>query len=304
MASTKPYLRQVGKAFAATSRIMWRHEVPRDAASISYFGLIALIPSVLVLFALSDAFWGWGNFHEPVIQRVVAFFPGSRQFLSSNLDDLTNPSSAVVLSCVIVVFWSSSWIFTFIESAVDRAWGVPSHRTFWERRLLSILFMVLGGTSLLISAVITAVASAVRADTAYGYLTSPETSHFIERIWYFSLIGAGLLTAVLVFTLLFKLVPHCRVLWMEAFSGAAVATILWEIGSLIFVRLLPFFDYQKIYGRMGAFIALLVWLYTSNMIIIFGASFSAQMNKASSRVMLQESGELLRERFRKFPPGL
>jgi len=86
------------------------------------------------------------------------------------------------------------------------------------------------------------------------------------------LIGAGLLIAILVFALIFKWTPHYRVHWSEAFAGAAATTLLWEIGSYIFMRIVPFFDYQRIYGRMGAVIALLVWIYTSNLMLLFGAN--------------------------------
>jgi membrane protein len=303
MALIKSYFHQLSRAFAATGRVMWKHEVPRDAASISYFSLLALIPSILVLIALGDIFLGWMDLRQSVILQVSALVPGSRKFLSSNLDDLTNPSSAIVLSCVAVVFWSSSWIFAFIESAIDRAWGVPSQRTFWERRLLSIAFMILGGTSLLFSAIITALAGAVRAHADSEYLASQMTTYLLDWVWYLILIATGILIAILVFTLLFKLVPHCNVLWVEAFSGAAVATIMWEIGSIVFVWLLPYFNYQKIYGRMGAFIALLVWVYTSNVIIIFGASISAQMNKIAAANMVQGPENLPNERIRRFPSG-
>jgi len=284
--------------------MMWKHEVPRDAASISYFTLVALIPAILVLISLADVFLGWMNLHKSVIQQVVSLFPGSRQFLSSNLDDLRSPSTAVVLSCAIVFLWSSSWIFTFIESAIDRAWGVPSQRTFWERRLLSVTFMALGGISLLISAAITAVVSTARANAVNDVMASSRASFLIGWFWYFVLLGTGLLIAISVFTLLFKLTPHCKVLWIEAFSGAMVATVLWEIGSFIFLKLVPYFDYQRIYGRMGAFIALLVWVYTSNIIMIFGGGFSAQMYKTAPKKIPQESDAAAKGRIRRFPSGL
>jgi membrane protein len=284
--------------------MMWKHEVPRDAASISYFTLVALIPASLVLITLADAFLGWMNLHETVILQVVSLFPGSRQFLSSNLDDLRNPSSAIILTCAIVVLWSCSWIFTFIESAIDRAWGVPSQRTFWERRLLSVAFMALGGISLLVSAAITAVASAARANAVNGALAASGAGYLIGWFWYFVLLGTGLLIAISVFTLLFKLAPHCKVLWIEAFSGALVATVMWEIASFIFLKLVPFFDYQRIYGQMGAFIALLVWVYTSNIIMIFGAGFSAQMYKTAPKKTMQEYSSFSKGRIRRFPSGL
>ena len=167
MVLKKSFFRLFGRSLTASGRLMLKHEIPRDAAAISYFGLVALVPAILVLIALADAFLGWMNLHGTVVSRIVTLFPGSRQFLRSNLNEITTPSPAAVLSCVLVVLWSSSWIFTFIESAINRAWGVSSQRTFWESRLRSVAFVLLVGISLLSSAAITAVISAARTRAAH-----------------------------------------------------------------------------------------------------------------------------------------
>ncbi len=276
---------------AASGRLMLNHEIPRDAAGISYFGLVALIPAILVLIALGDAFLGWLDLHAWVIQQIVNLFPGSRQFLRSSLSEITTPSTAVVLSCFVVVLWSSSWIFTFIESSINRAWGVSSQRTFWESRLRSIAFMILVGTSLLSSAATTAIVSRARVRAHY----------FIGWFWSLVLLGAGFLIAILVFTLVFKWMPHRKVFWREAFSGALVTTLLWEIGSYIFMKIVPFFNYQRIYGKMGAVILLLAWVYTSNLIMLFGANFSAQLHNMRSEEIAPDSSIYIGERLRRFP---
>ncbi len=275
----KPFVRKLGKAMAAAGSLMLKHEVPRDAAGISYFAIVALFPAILVLIALVDVFLGWRNLHEPVVQRIIALFPGSRLFLSANLNEITAPSGTVWFFCIWVVIWSASWIFTFMENAINRAWGAPSLRTFWQSRLLGIAFMLLVGASLLTSAAITAFLSSIQEQAAVIFPESGSANLVIGWLWYFSLLGAGLLIAVLVFALIFKWAPHHKVLWSEAFSGAAATTILWEIGSFVFVKLLPFFDYQRVYGRTGAIIAILVWVYTSILIMLFGANLSAQMHR-------------------------
>jgi membrane protein len=297
----KSFFRRTGQAFAGASRMLLNHEMPRDAAGISYFALLSLIPAILVLIALVDAFLGWMDLHRTVVQQIIALFPGSRQFLRANLDDLTNPSTPVVLSCVVVVLWSFSWIFTFIEGSINRAWGTPNQRTFLESRLRSVALLVLGAICLLTSAATTALVSAMQARTAARIPTSAKANYIMGWFWYLILLGAGLLIAMIVFALIYKLTPHCKVLWREAFSGALVSTVLWEIGSIIFVKLLPFFNYQKTYGRMGAIIALMGWVYTSDLIMLFGANFSAQLNRSSMEKTVQEPGGQLEDKIRSFP---
>jgi membrane protein len=295
------YTRNLGKAFAAAGRKMLDYKIPRDAASISYFGLIALFPAILVLIGLADEFLGRMNLRDIVVQNTIDLFPGSRQFLKANLNDIRNPSTAVVLSCSVFVLWSSSLIFTFIESSINRAWGTPNQKSFWESRLRHFSFMVLGGASLLISSICTVVVTAISSRATARIPTTLKAHYFIVWVWSLVLIGIGLLIAVLVFTLVFKMTPHCTVRWKEAISGAIATTILWEIASFIFVKLLlPVFDYQKIYGRMGTVIALLTWVYTSSLIVLFGANLSAQLHAVALGPQNAESNSLLNDNVSRF----
>ena len=291
----------VGRSLKAAGQLMLKQDIPRDAAGISYFGLIALVPTILVLIALADAFLGKMNLHGTVVQRVTALFPASRQFLRSNLSEITTPSTPVVLSCVFVVLWSSSWIFAFIENSINRAWGISSQKTFWESRIRSIGFMILVGLSLLSSAATTAYVSAVRTRAA-TMTASARANYFIGWFWYFVLLGTGLLIAILVFTLVFKWVPHLKVYWTEALAGGLVSTMIWEIGSYIFGKLVPYyFNYQRIYGKMGAVIALLAWVYTSNLILLFGANFTAQLHGMMWEQTTPNASIYMGEKLRRFP---
>lgn len=278
MKPRKHLFRQTGKAFAAAGRMMLRHEVPRDAAGISYFALVALFPAIIVLIALVDVFLGWMDLHNIVLNRIIDLFPGSSQFLTSNLNEVAAPSTAIVISCIVVVLWSSSWIYTFIESGVNRAWDLTHQRTFWESRMYGIALMALGGFSLLCSAGITTFVSAVRAQAEIHISQSAQAHYYLDWFWHLTLLGTGFLVAVLVFAFVFKWAPHRKVLWMEAFPGALVSTVMWQVGSFIFAEIVPYFDYQRIYGKMGAVIAILVWVYTSNLILLFGANFCAQFH--------------------------
>jgi membrane protein len=280
----KRYFGQLGRSFTATGREMLHHEVPRDAASISYFWLLALFPAILIIITLVDTFLGWLDLHDIVIESIVALYPGSHQFIESTLNEILSPSLSVFFASVIVLLWSSSWIFTFIESSINRAWDISNQRTFWQSRLRAIALVGLAGVSLLSSAAITAFVASARSRTEVHVEASSRVEFFIGWFWSFVLIGAGLLIAVLVFTFVFKWAPHRTVFWKDALSGAVIATIMWQIGSTIFLNLVPYFDYQRVYGRMGAVIALLAWVYTSNLILLFGANFSAQFHWISVNV--------------------
>ena len=259
---------------------MLRNETPRDAAGISYFAIMALFPAILVIIAIADSFLGWMNLKTTVIEVIVGLFPGSDQFIRSNLSEITTPSTAGIVSCLFLVLWAASWIFSFVESSINRAWDIPNQRTFWESRLRTIALLTLGSASLFGLAAITTSVRIVRVRAAmYSNLENLQAfSYFMGWFWYSVLLVAGVLGMIFVFAMIYKWTPNCKVFWSEAFSGAAVVAVMLEFAGYIFMRLVPIFDYQQVYGRMGTVVTLLAWVYTSNMIALFGANFCAQMH--------------------------
>ena len=141
--------------------------------------------------------------------------------------------------------------------------------------------MTLGSVSLFGMAAVTTFLRIVRAravayDSYLGNL--PAITHFMGWFWYSILLATGVMVTIFVLAMIYKWTPHCKVFWKEAFSGAAVAAVMLEFAGYAFMRLVPIFDYQQVYGRMGAVVTLLVWVYTSNMVALFGANFCAQMH--------------------------
>jgi len=86
--------------------------------------------------------------------------------------------------------------------------------------------------------------------------------------------------------MVYKLMPDRNVLWVEALSGAVASAVLWEIASYVFAKLVPLFNYQRVYGRMGVVVGLLTWVYTSSTIMLFGATFSAQLHQPDDQETL------------------
>jgi membrane protein len=265
-------------ALGLATRAMLDPRVPRDAAAISYFGLFAFFPAVLVILAIGNDILGLLDFErKAVIEGIISIFPMSRKFLDANISQITEPSPALVLSCLVIVAWTSTWVFSFMEDALNRAWGVPKQRTFWQSRLRMAGVVLSGGTLLFVSALITAFVTEARSKTtdSMGY----AGDEIISLLWSIPLLTLSFLLAILVFFCIYKLMPDRDVSWREAISGALISSTLWEAGSYIFVRIFPALDYEKIYGQMGAIVALMAWIYTSSIIMLFGANFSAQLHK-------------------------
>src|SRR5688572_2939404 len=104
-----------------------------SAAAMSYFGLLALFPALLLLLAISNQIGAAAE----LLTRAVDVYPGSRTFLRETIRSLASLGPGVILTCIVVVLWAGSWVFSVIERALNRIWGTTS-RTFWHGRAVTI----------------------------------------------------------------------------------------------------------------------------------------------------------------------
>ncbi len=276
MANRLASLRRTGMALVRAFRAMMDYRMPRDAAAISYFSLFALLPSALVVLAVGNDLLSLLGIRTRILNGITSMFPVSHAFLESNMPQIVDPSPALELSCLFVMTWTSTWIFGLIENGLNRAWGVSRRRTFWQSRLRSITVVALGGCILLSAAGILAMVTTSQKPSRW-YAEDP----IITGLALSASLLVVLLLAILVFYCVYRLMPDTKVAWVDALSGAVVASVLWESGSIIFFQLVPFFDFERVYGRMAGIITLMAWVYTSNLILLFGGNFSAQMHRPS-----------------------
>jgi YihY family inner membrane protein len=194
------------------------------------------------------------------------------------------------------MLWAASWMFTVIENALNRIYGTYP-RSFVHGRLVNFAVMtlvfVLLGTSALFTAVITAVrATAERIPLNLGETFAALTGYAWQTVF----VLASLVVSIVLFTLLYKMLPNTRVPLVEALPGAILAGVLWEGAKFGFAALLPFFHYDLLYGSIGAAVALLSWVYLSSVIMLFGAQFTALLHRdhlfSASNKKAKENEEL------------
>ncbi len=265
------------RVFIGALRRLFENEGPTTAAAIAYFTLFSLFPALVLVIFVSDYSIGLFDLRETVVQKIIALVPVARQLIIDTLAEITQPSWGLLFSCLTIFLWSSSWVFMFIENALNRAWGVTSQRTFWRSRSMTLGMILLCCTLLAISIGLAAVIAAARGLTSHldhGLMRQSVMSLF----WQFLLGFIGLILTITVFTLIYKIIPNTKVGLLEALSGSIISGILWQIANYIFMWSLPYFEYQRVYGSVGAVIALLSWVYLSSLIMLFGAYLSVSVN--------------------------
>lgn len=250
------------------------HDLFTSSAAMSYFGLMALFPALLLLLAISNKLAAGSE----LLSHAVDVYPGSAKFLRETIGAFSELSIGAIITCVIIVLWAGSWVFAVVERAVNRIWGTTS-RTFLHGRALTVGMVGIIGLILALSVVFTSVLVALREMT--GGLSPRQIARYPlllsvgSAFWQVLFFGGSYLITVVVFICIYKFMPRTEVTLRDTLPAAFLAGLLWEIAKYIFAGSLQYFHYDEIYGSVGAVVAVLTWSYVSSLIMLFGAQLTA-----------------------------
>lgn len=256
------------------------HDCPNVAQSAAYSSIVALFPALI----LAAAVVGLLPDTAPVRFELAVFFhrvlppdvtpllqgyfvPSARSAMSAR---------ALVIAVLVSMTGASSVIVTFMEG-LRRAFHLPEDCWgFWRRRLRAYALVPL-------SLIPLAVASGL---VVFGHLMTLWLAMHVAPVirgtvyvaavlirWSVALTGSVGLIA-----LLYHMGTPARQPWRSTLPGALLATLMWFVSTLVFGWYVTrFANYSRVYGSLGAGIALLVWLYIISLSILCGAEFNAQI---------------------------
>jgi membrane protein len=191
------------------------------------------------------------------------------------LQSVNKPAQGVlgtVVGVVLLVVGAIS-VFGELQNALDRIWRAPGRAgsggvwTLVRARLLSF-GMVLGVGFLLI---LSLVASAAVA--ALGKFSAPLFGTWVVLVEGLNFIVSFALVTV-TFAMIYKIIPRVRIGWRDVWIGAAVTALLFAIGKSLIGLYLGRSTFASGFGAAGSLVVLLVWMYYSAQIFLFGAEFT------------------------------
>ena len=248
------------------------------AAAIAYYALFSFFPVVLLMITVSSFFFSSATAQQEVIVWVERYMPASGNLVKANIGQILRARGTVSLLAILSLLWSGSGVFSALNRAVNRAWGVTELRPFWRQKLLAFSMIVGTGGLLFVSIVSTTFFSVIRR------LRLPLTGSQLLGKWliFFNLLSTLLpvTLTILIFLLLYKILPNTTVRWSDVWLGALLTGLGWELAKYLFTWYLAnFASYNLVYGSVALIIAFLAWSYYTGLILILGAEFTAEYAK-------------------------
>jgi membrane protein len=248
---------------------------PRLAAALAYYTAFSLAPLLVIAIAIAGLLLGQDQVRTQVLGLVQSSVSAdAATLLGSLLDSAAKPREgliATVIGLVTLVFGAIG-AFGQLQNSLDAIWDVEDRVKpggiigMIRTNLLNFGMVIFLGFLLLVSLVLSTILTGV-GQWMGTYLGTGIILQIINIV-----IGFAVIT--LLFALIYKVLPHTEVAWRDVWVGAAFTALLFSVGRYVLSLYLATSGTASSYGAAGSFVVILLWIYYSAQILLFGAEFT------------------------------
>jgi membrane protein len=248
------------------------------AAALTYYGILSVVPGLIVLFAILGL-TGKDTAHQ-VVAHVQTVAPGSsahfvRTLITQAQSNKTSASIGAIVGILIALWSASSYVGAF-RKASNIIYHMGEGRPIWKTMASRIAVTVVAVIILVASALIVVVSGPVAAQVGNA-IGAGSTTVLVWNIvkWLVLFVLVSLLLAIL-----FWASPNAKqggIKWIS--PGGLVATVGWlAVSGLFAVYVVNFSSYNKTYGSLAGVVVFLIWLWLTNIALLFGAQVNAELD--------------------------
>ncbi|HUQ73601.1 MAG TPA: YihY/virulence factor BrkB family protein [Burkholderiales bacterium] len=247
---------------------------PSMGAAISYYTLFSIAPLLLIVIAVAGLVFGADAARGEIFGQLRGLLGDEgAKAVEGMLQAADKPGSGIISTIlgVAILLLGATTVFNELQNALDRIWRAPARvqsSGIWNllhTRLLSF-GMVLGIAFLLMVSLVLSAGLA-----ALGKWWTPAGWEALMHVLDVT-VSFGLMTVM--FALIYRFIPRVHVAWHDVWIGAAVTALLFAIGKLLIGLYLGKSAVASSFGAAGSLVVLMVWVYYSAQIFLFGAEFT------------------------------
>lgn len=255
----------------ALLRYMARTEVHTYAFSVAANAILSLFPFIVLLLTLCR-----GVFHSRQMEQVVGdmmrgFLPVGQEFVMRNMQLLAHPGRGVQVISVVMLLISSTGVFLPLEVALNNVWGVKENRSYLRNQAVSLGLAFAVGILALASVGFTSSSKAVLSWLFLGH--TENLAYDLAASWF--LRACALIASILLFFLIYWVLPNRKIPARAVLPTAFIVGLLWEVAKYLYVRALPWLDFQSVYGPFYISVGLMMWAFLTGLLLLAGAHVSA-----------------------------
>jgi len=253
----------------STLRYLTQTEVHTYAFSVAANSLLSLCPLIVLMLTIIRQVLHSPQMYNVVLQLLHDFLPSNQDFVIRNLQFLASVQGRGQALSLVMLLITSTGIFLPLEVALNSIWGFPKNRSYIMNALVSVL-LALACASL-------ALLSVYLMSQNLKFLGLPISyQNFLYRGVGFVVMKAfAIVTTIAIYFLIYWLLPHGKVPVRAVLPAAIVTGLLSEGAKYLYIFLLPWLNFQEVYGPFAVSVTLIFWSFWSGMLLLGGAYLSA-----------------------------
>lgn len=272
----------LGQSLKRTLSEFKEDNLPDSAAALTYYAVLSIFPALIALLSIVGLVMSPQKIISTATDLVSSIGPDSAvdtfKGPINNLASSTGTAGVLLIVGIVGALWTASGYVGAFMRASNVIYEVEEGRSFIKLRPLQMLVTLV----LILLQALTLIALVVSGPLAQKAGSALGVGDAAVTAWRFAKWPVMLLVVVLIFCVLYYASPNARLHGLKSvIPGAVVALVIWLVVSAAFAFYVANFgSYNKTYGSLGGVIALLVWLWATNLAILLGAEFNAERERS------------------------
>jgi membrane protein len=269
-----------------------------SAGALTYFGILSIFPGLLAVFSILGVVGQGDKASGAILSIVNQVAPQSAsKVIKAPLEQFANSPAAgfALISGIVIAIWSASGYVAAFSRAMNRIYEIDEGRPYWKLKPAQLLVTVI----IVVLIVLVIIALVISGPITEAVGNALGIGSVAQTIWSIAKWPLLALAVVLIVAILYYATPNVkqpRFRWITL--GGALALVLIVLATVGFgLYVANFSHYNKSYGSLAGIIIFLIWLWITNIVLLFGAEFDAELERGR-----QLQGGIAAEENVKLPP--
>jgi membrane protein len=260
-----------------TLKYLMKTEAHTYAFSVAANAILSFFPfMVLLMWLIRNVFHSQTMFNV-VVDLVKDHLPAGQDFVASNLVALVKARHRVRMASLIILFITSTGVFVPLEVAFNRIWGFPKNRSYLGNQVISLALAFACGILALASAGL-----AAGNELILSFMMRGAENIVFRAATFLALKVFAMVAGIGIFFLIYWLLPNGKVRARSVLPAAVAMGVLWEVGKYLYIKMLPWLNFQEVYGQAFSIsVALMFWAFISGLMLLAGAHLSSDFSPDS-----------------------
>jgi membrane protein len=252
----------------STLRYLMQTEVHTYAFSVAANAILSFFPFIVLLLTVVQRVFHSQEMYNVVLQLVRDYLPSNKDFVIRNLQFLASVRGRGQVLSFVMLLITSTGVFLPLEVALNSVWGFKKNRSYLMNLVVSMGLAFACGCLAMLSIALTA-RNLRMLERVFG------DGFIFHGVGFLVMKASAIVATICIYFLIYWLLPHGKVPVRAVLPAAVITGLVSEAAKYLYILVLPWLNFQEVYGPFSVSVTLIFWSYWSGMLLLGGAYLSA-----------------------------